>query len=116
MLLSGCLSNNVTLEMMLYVDSGCGSLLTICQFLVIVIQGIFQQFDKTTLWLKERKIPITYHFAQVVLFFGSTITSNIAYSYHISLPLMSLFRSGALAMNLIIGMIIFRLKFKKKKI
>eukprot|EP01080_Neovahlkampfia_damariscottae_P004462 gene4462-7844_t len=116
MLLGGCLSNNITLELMLYVDSGCGSLLTICQFLLITIQGIFQQFDSTKFWLKDRKIPIKFHLIQVVLFFGSTIASNIAYSYHISLPLMNLFRSGALAMNLIVGMIIFRLKQPLSKI
>jgi solute carrier family 35 (UDP-xylose/UDP-N-acetylglucosamine transporter), member B4 len=110
MLLGGCLTNNLTLEYILYKDASCGSLLTICQFLVIILQGTFGRFDFKTFTMKERSIPILFHIAQVVLFFGSTITSNIAYGYHISLPLMNLFRSGSLAMNLIVGMLLFGLK------
>lgn len=121
----GCCTNVIVLELMLNQDSKCGGFITAIQFLVISIQGLFQNLSfkdgilkilielifKGIIKLKPRVIPLWIHVLLVIFFFGSTIINNIAFGYKISLPLHSIFRSSSLAMNMILGILFFKLRF-----
>lgn len=108
MIMVGCCSNSITLEAMFFKDSKCGSLVTISQFIMLAVYGAFLNIEG--LGFRRPKVPMYWHIFQVLLFFGSSILNNIAFKYHISMPLHSLIRSGSLAMNVIVGFVVFRYK------
>lgn len=117
LIMVGCCSNVVVLELMLNIDSHCGSLVTIAQFLFITATSMGGQFEPKSYWkLKQRTIPLYFHLVLVALFFGQSIINNLAFGFHISMPLHSIFRSGSLIMNLLIGVLFFKLRVPWSKI
>lgn len=111
MLMFGCCANVISLEAMLFKDSKCGSLITICQFILLTIYGFISNLDlKNGKILRTPKVPLYYHLFQVFLFFSSSVMNNMAFGYNISMPLHSLIRSGSLAMNMIVGVVFFKYK------
>lgn len=105
LIFAGCCANLIFLEQILNRDKHAGSLITVCQFAFITLEGlapqwIFKRFSRT--------IPLRFHLFMVVLFFSQAIINNWVFGFNISLPLHSIFRSGSLVMNLLIGWLFFR--------
>jgi hypothetical protein len=115
MIMVGCCANVITFELMLNEHTRAGSIVTIAQFIFISMEGLVQnvQVNKTkqgsieSIKLKQRATPLYFHALLVGLFFSQTVVNNLAFSYNISLPLHSIFRSGSLIMNMLVGMIGF---------
>lgn len=139
LIMLGCCSNVIVLELMLNIDSQCGSLVTIAQFLFITVTSLrdnLEQKQQQTRdsdgddnnshggggllfggWrLRRRTIPLHFHLLIVILFFGQSIINNLAFGFHISMPLHSIFRSGSLIMNLLIGVLFFGMRVPWSKI
>jgi UDP-xylose/UDP-N-acetylglucosamine transporter B4 len=120
----GCCSNVITFELILNEYNKSGSIVTIAQFLFISMEGLIhnskieRNIDGSlkSIGLKERSTPLFYHALLVSLFFTQTIVNNLAFSYNISLPLHSIFRSGSLITNMLVGMILFHYRYPKGKI
>jgi UDP-xylose/UDP-N-acetylglucosamine transporter B4 len=111
MVMLGCCSNAITLESVFFRCTSCGSLVTLSQFAILAVYGLVLNLElKNGIGLKTRKSPLYWHLFQVILFFGSSLLNNLAFAYHISMPLHSLIRSGSLAMNIVVGYVIFRYK------
>ncbi len=115
MITVGCCSNVIFLELLLNESNKAGSIVTLAQFIFISVEGLIQNFEirrdkktqKIESLLKKRTTPLYFHVLLVALFFTQTIINNLAFSYSISLPLHSIFRSGSLIMNMIVGIIGF---------
>lgn len=119
MIMFGCCSNVVTMELLLNIDSRSGSLITICQFLFVTVTSI----DGVITYEKDSKLPklrplttpFWFHCLIVIVFFSQSIINNVAFGYDISMVLHSIFRSGSLIMNLIVGLLFFGTKIPFNK-
>ena len=66
LVLVGCMSNVIFLELMIQADPGAGNLITFSQFLVIALEGLVF----TTRFLTvQPKVPYTAWITLVVMFF-----------------------------------------------
>ncbi|KAL0481320.1 UDP-xylose and UDP-N-acetylglucosamine transporter [Acrasis kona] len=120
----GCTFNVITFELILNQYKKSGSLVTVAQFLFMSAQGLLQNLDigKTesgslkSVTLKKRSTPLYFHLILVSLFFTQSLINNIAFNYDISLPLHSIFRSGSLITNMLVGVIIFGQRYPRGKV
>lgn len=105
-------SNALTLEQLTTEYPNSGSLVTFLQFIVIAIQGLPRHVTFTTKYfipvpcLKPRHIPLRHYLAQVVLFYLLSMFNNLAFSYNIPMSVHIIFRSGGLAINMLMGRLI----------
>ena len=89
-----------------------GNLLTFFQFLVVAIHGLPKHLTVTR-WrgipipkLKPRQVPLSVYIAQVALFCLLSILNNKAFSYLVPMPVHIIFRSGGLAISMLMGRIL----------
>ncbi|KZV94009.1 UAA-domain-containing protein [Exidia glandulosa HHB12029] len=75
---------------------------------VLASSGCFSSFDRTRIYLKERKIPISVWFIQVVLFLLTALLNNAAFAYKIPMSVHIIFRSAGSLTNMVIGRLIGR--------
>jgi len=106
------LSNALTLEELTSEYPNVGHLLTFFQFLVVAIHGLPKHITITR-WrgipipkLKPRRVPLSAYVVQVVLFCLLSILNNKAFSYLVPMPVHIIFRSGGLAVSMLMGRII----------
>ena len=105
------LSNALTLEELTSKHPDVGHLLTFFQFLVVAIHGLPKHLIVTR-WrgipiptLKPRRVPLSAYVVQVVLFCLLSILNNRAFSYLVPMPVHIIFRSGGLAVSMLMGRI-----------
>ena len=100
LVLVGCCSNVVFLELIVKEDPGAGNLVTFSQFLVIAIEG----FVFTSKFLTvEPKVPFSSWIFMVVMFFLVSVSNNYALNFNIPMPLHMIFRAGSLMANMLMG-------------
>jgi len=107
-------SNALTLEELTSKYPNVGHLLTFFQFLVVAIHGLPKHLTITR-WrgipipkFKPRQVPLSAYVVQVVLFCLLSILNNKAFSYLIPMPVHIIFRSGGLAVSMLMGRIFLR--------
>jgi len=106
-ILIGCISNNVTLEMIIREDPEIGNLLTLLQFFFIAACTACWHIDLWSLKIATRTIPIAIYAAIAVIFFSLSVINNGAFAFDISQPVHMVFRSSSLLSNLILGYAFF---------
>lgn len=108
LVLIACCSNVVFLEVLIRGDPGCGNLITFSQFLFVALEGFIftSNFGR-----KDRFIPLKNYFILVLMFFAVSVSNNYALNFNISLPLHMIFRSGSLATNMVLGMLILEKRY-----
>eukprot|EP01089_Gocevia_fonbrunei_P004268 TRINITY_DN14291_c0_g1_i1.p1 TRINITY_DN14291_c0_g1~~TRINITY_DN14291_c0_g1_i1.p1 ORF type:complete len:360 (+),score=25.85 TRINITY_DN14291_c0_g1_i1:81-1160(+) len=129
MVMVGCMLNNVALEFLIREDPGCGSLITVFQFLFIAVEGIFANLEWTLpanqpfsllnlkyLRLRQRIVPISSYIIMVIIFWLVSVINNAALGYQIALPLHMVFRSGSLITTMLFGRFVFRKYYTNKQI
>ena len=87
LVLVGCMSNVIFLELMIQEDPGAGNLITFSQFLVIALEG----FVFTTKFLTVKpKVPFTAWITLVIMFFlvRSVFFFNITFDTVIRFTIM----------------------------
>jgi len=100
MVLIGCCSNVIFLELMIQQDPGAGNLVTFSQFLVIAIEG----FVLTTKFLTVKpKVPFSSWIILVIMYFLVSVSNNYALNFNIPMPLHMIFRAGSLMANMLMG-------------
>lgn len=75
---------------------------------IVACNGCFAGFDRTRIYLKERKIPISVWLIQVVLFLLTSLLNNAAFAYKIPMSVHIIFRSAGSLTNMLIGRLIGR--------
>jgi len=110
--LVGCCSNVVFLELLINEAPGIGNLITFLQFLIIGIEGfvVTMKFGSV-----EPKVPYTAWFTLVVMYFLVSVTNNYALNFNIPLPLHMIFRAGSLLANMMMGIILLGKRYTSSK-
>jgi len=112
LVLAGCCSNVIFLELLVKEDPGCGNLITFASFLFISIEGII---FTTKFGTVGPKVPMSAWTTLVVLYFLVSVVNNYALNFNISMPLHMIFRAGSLMANMILGMILLGKRYTPTK-
>jgi len=100
MVLIGCCSNVIFLELLVKQDPGCGNLVTFAQFVVIAVEGFI--FTTKCLTVKP-KVPFKSWIILVIMYFLVSVSNNYALNFNIPMPLHMIFRAGSLMANMLMG-------------
>ncbi|KAK3859981.1 hypothetical protein Pcinc_033937 [Petrolisthes cinctipes] len=95
----GCCSAAVFLELLVTEEPRSGYIITCAQFLFISLEGFI---FTARLGTRPNIIPIKEYLVMVVLFFIINVINNLAFRFHISMPLHMIFRCGGLVANLVV--------------
>jgi len=108
----GCCSNVVFLELLVKEASGIGNLVTFLQFLVIGLEGLIFTSKFGTV---RPKIPMKDWLILVCMYFAVSVTNNYALNFNIPMPLHMIFRAGSLLANMVMGIILLGKTYELKK-
>jgi len=112
LVLAGCCSNVVFLELLVKEAPGIGNLVTFLQFLIIGTEGFIWTMD----WGRATpKVPFTAWFTLVIMYFLVSVTNNYALNFNIPMPLHMIFRAGSLLANMILGVILLDKRYSMSK-
>jgi len=100
LVLIGCCSNVIFLELIIQQDPGAGNLITFSQFLVIAIEGLV---FTTKFFTVKPKVPFTSWIILVIMYFLVSVSNNYALNFNIPMPLHMIFRAGSLMANMLMG-------------
>ena len=103
MVLVGCCSNVVFLELLVSQDPGIGNLVTFAQFLTIALEGFILTTKFGTV---KPKVPFSAWVLLVIMYFLVSVSNNYALNFNIPMPLHMIFRAGSLMANMLLGVII----------
>jgi UDP-xylose/UDP-N-acetylglucosamine transporter B4 len=112
LVLVGCCSNVVFLELLVQEAPGIGNLVTFTQFLVIAIEGFVFTMKMGSARLK---VPFTAWFTLVIMYFLVSVTNNYALNFNIPMPLHMIFRAGSLLANMIMGFFLLGKRYSMGK-
>lgn len=109
---AACMTNVVFLEHLIKIDPSAGTLVTFSNFSFVSIMGAFTwwQFGKNT-----NQVPMKWHLILVALFWSVNYTNNLAFKYSIPMTLHTIFRSGSLASNMLMGVILMKKSYRVDK-
>jgi len=107
-----CMTNVVFLEHIIKIDPTAGTLVTFCQFTFVSIAGCLTwwQFGKRT-----NQVPMKRHLVLVALFWSVNFANNLAFKFSIPMTLHTIFRSGSLASNMFMGVILMKKSYRTDK-
>ncbi|EGC39968.1 hypothetical protein DICPUDRAFT_74467 [Dictyostelium purpureum] len=124
MIMLGCCSNVVTLELIIKESSSHAVLVTFFQFLTVAIIAFFVNviwkvkygIIPIPIGFRERKIPMTTYFLMVSIFFILSVLNNKALDYDIPVPFHMIFRSSSLLSTIFIGSIFYKKSYSKQQV
>jgi len=108
----GCCSNVVFLELLINEAPGIGNLVTFLQFLVIATEGFFFTMD---MGRSTPKVPFNAWMKLIVMYFLVSVVNNYALNFNIPMPLHMIFRAGSLLANMIMGIILLGKRYTTGK-
>lgn len=108
----GCCSNVVFLELLINEAPGIGNLVTFLQFLVIATEGFFFTMD---MGRATPKVPFKAWMKLIVMYFLVSVVNNYALNFNIPMPLHMIFRAGSLLANMIMGIILLGKRYTTGK-
>jgi len=112
MVLVGCSSNVVFLELLVSQDPGIGNLVTFAQFLIIALEGFI---FTTKFGTVKPKVPFSAWVMLVIMYFLVSVSNNYALNFNIPMPLHMIFRAGSLMANMLLGVIILGKQYSMSK-
>jgi len=110
--LVGCCSNVVFLELLVTEAPGIGNLVTFLQFAVIATEGFLFTMD---MGRTIPKVPFSAWLKLVVMYFLVSVVNNYALNFHIPMPLHMIFRAGSLLANMIMGVVLLGKEYTPAK-
>ena len=112
LVLVGCMSNVIFLELMIKEDPGSGNLITFSQFCVIALEGLVFTTKFLTV---PPKVPFTSWITLVIMFFLVSVSNNYALNFNIPMPLHMIFRAGSLIANMMMGIVLLGRRYTTTK-
>jgi len=108
LIFGGCCANALTLEQLTLTHPSFGTLITFLQFALIALHGLPRHVAWTR-WgprFKPHRIPLLPYLGQVALFYLLSMLNNAAFAYRIPMAVHIIFRSGGLAVSMLLGVLI----------
>jgi len=107
-IMAGCIGTVLAMEQIFShpLGRGSGTFLTFGHFFFIAAEACFCLVVRTPdygLHLRPRRVPLRPLLWLVLLFWGTNVTNNMVFSYRISVPLHTVFRSLQLLVNMLLG-------------
>ncbi|KIP05491.1 hypothetical protein PHLGIDRAFT_25068 [Phlebiopsis gigantea 11061_1 CR5-6] len=101
----GCCSNVWTYEYLLRVDSKMGTALTFSQMAFVTTQALpsFLEFRSFRPRLRPRQVPLSQWTLQVLVMTAGSLLNNWAFAFSVPLTVQIVFRSGGLAVSMLLG-------------
>eukprot|EP01090_Pellita_catalonica_P006134 TRINITY_DN16331_c0_g1_i1.p2 TRINITY_DN16331_c0_g1~~TRINITY_DN16331_c0_g1_i1.p2 ORF type:complete len:159 (-),score=10.56 TRINITY_DN16331_c0_g1_i1:662-1138(-) len=120
----GCMVNYISLEMIVKKDEGAGTLITVCQFLFIAIEGLIVHLkisrsgpqNSPSITLRKRVIPLRTYVVMVAIFWSLSVINNAALGFQIAMPLHMVFRSGSLITTVLLGKFLFKNNYTRNQV
>jgi UDP-xylose/UDP-N-acetylglucosamine transporter B4 len=112
MVIVGCCSNVIFLELLVKQDPGIGNLVTFSQFLLLSVEGFI---FTTKFGSIPPKVPLNAWIIMVAFYFLVSVTNNYALNFNIPMPLHMIFRAGSLIANMIMGIILLNKRYTTTK-
>lgn len=107
LIFGGCMANAVALEQCTVLLPRNGTLVTAMGFLAVVVSFLPSQLARPSGAYLPRlvppHVPLQRWAIQVVLFFSTNLLNNVAFAFHVPMPVHIIFRSGGLVVNMILG-------------
>jgi len=112
MVLLGCCTNVIFLELIIQQDPGAGNLVTFSQFLLIAIEGLI---FTTKFFTVKPKVPFSSWIILVIMYFLVSVSNNYALNFNIPMPLHMIFRAGSLMANMLMGIALLGKRYSLTK-
>lgn len=107
LIFGGCMTNAVALEQCTVLLPRSGTLVTAMGFLAVSLCFLPSQLafapGQHRPRLLPRQVPLQRWGVQVALFFTTNLLNNLAFAFHVPMPVHIIFRSGGLVVNMILG-------------
>jgi len=112
LVLLGCCTNVIFLELIVQQDPGAGNLVTFSQFLLIAIEGLV---FTTKFFTVKPKVPFSSWIILVIMYFLVSVSNNYALNFNIPMPLHMIFRAGSLMANMLMGIALLGKRYSLTK-
>jgi len=112
LVLLGCCTNVIFLELIVQQDPGAGNLVTFSQFLLIAIEGLV---FTTKFFTVKPKVPFSSWILLVIMYFLVSVSNNYALNFNIPMPLHMIFRAGSLMANMLMGIALLGKRYSLTK-
>jgi len=112
MVLIGCCTNVIFLELIIQQDPGAGNLVTFAQFLLIALEGLI---FTTKFFTVKPKVPFSSWIILVIMYFLVSVSNNYALNFNIPMPLHMIFRAGSLMANMLMGIALLGKRYSLTK-
>ena len=112
MVLIGCCTNVIFLELIIKQDPGAGNLVTFAQFLLIATEGLI---FTTKFFTVKPKVPFSSWIILVIMYFLVSVSNNYALNFNIPMPLHMIFRAGSLMANMLMGIALLGKRYSLTK-
>jgi len=112
LVLLGCCTNVIFLELIVQQDPGAGNLVTFSQFLLIAVEGLV---FSTKFFTVKPKVPFSSWIILVIMYFLVSVSNNYALNFNIPMPLHMIFRAGSLMANMLMGIALLGKRYSLTK-
>lgn len=114
MVFGGCLSAVIAMEYVLKANPKAGNLLSLSEFAFVLIQSLPSRF--TSSGLRPLQMPIKSHAYHAALWVSMSVLANVAFSFNISVPIHTLFRSCNVIASVLLGYMLFEQRYSLKQL
>lgn len=120
-IMGGCLVNVVVMEQILNRPGArhTGHLLTFGHFLFIALEGctaLFAVIPGKGVALRPRRLPLQHILLLVALHWATNVSNNVVFSYRISVPLHTVFRSLQLLTSMVLGFSFVKKRYSVRQV
>jgi len=108
----------IAMEYILQENSNAGNLLSISEFAFVLIQSIpgRTQFKDGSLSFRSLSTPLQSHAYHAVLWVSMSVLANVVFSFNISFPIFTLFRSCNVIASVLLGRLVFGQRYGLKQL
>eukprot|EP00933_Yihiella_yeosuensis_P027124 TRINITY_DN2103_c0_g3_i1.p1 TRINITY_DN2103_c0_g3~~TRINITY_DN2103_c0_g3_i1.p1 ORF type:complete len:371 (+),score=61.35 TRINITY_DN2103_c0_g3_i1:53-1114(+) len=118
MVFGGCMSAIIAMEYVLKGDEFSGNLLTLTEFGFVMIQSIPGRLESKdgSFGLRALRMPMRSHALHAGLWVSMSVLANFVFSFNISVPIHTLFRSCNVIASVFLGYMLFQQRYTLKQL
>lgn len=118
MVFGGCMSAVIAMEYVLKANPKAGNLLSISEFAFVLIQSFPSRIvaKAGSIGLRPLQMPKESHFYHAALWVSMSVLANVAFSFNISVPIHTLFRSCNVIASVLLGYSLFGQRYSLKQL
>lgn len=118
MVFGGCMSAVIAMEYILKANPKAGNLLSLSEFAFVLIQSLPSRIETKAgaICLRSLQMPKQSHFYHAALGVSMSVLANVAFSFNISVPIHTLFRSCNVIASVLLGYVLFGQHYSVKQL